>query len=82
MKTQHPATQGLFRSPIRANFQNVPKKPVLFLSKIEGAILRMYVQVQIKSKTTTSNDWKLKIADIVYKVLNSLQFLIKQIKEF
>ena len=30
------ATQGLSLSPIRANFQNVPRNPVLFLSSRPG----------------------------------------------
>ena len=30
------ATQGLSLSPIRANFQNVPRNPVLFLSSSPG----------------------------------------------
>lgn len=37
--TKHPmATYGLNLSPILANFQNTPKAPVLFLSKITGHV--------------------------------------------
>lgn len=37
MMTQQKATQGLFRSPILAHFQKIPKSPVLFLSIRLGA---------------------------------------------
>lgn len=37
MMTQQQATQGLFRSPILAHFQKIPRRPVLFLSSRVGA---------------------------------------------
>ena len=67
MATSPAATQGLSLSPIRASFQNVPKNPVLFLSRTPGQKLRMYAQVQIISIITVSRLWKLKSADIFWK---------------
>lgn len=64
MMTQQQATQGLFRSPILAHFQKIPRSPVLFLSSRLGAIALMQAQVQIRRRITVSSDWKLKMADI------------------
>jgi len=41
MKTRDIATHGDSLSPILANFQNVPRKPVLFLSRMPGQKDRM-----------------------------------------
>ena len=65
--TQLAATQGLSLSPILANFQKVPKKPLLFLSKIEGQNDLMYAQVHISKIITVNKLWKLKKADIILK---------------
>ena len=69
MRTQANATYGLNLSPIRANFQNVPRKPVLFLSKRDGQIDLKYAHVQTASRSTVSNDWKWNKADIFYEVI-------------
>ena len=68
MRTQANATYGLNLSPIRANFQNVPRKPVLFLSKRDGQIDLKYAHVQTASRSTVSNDWKWNKADIFMKL--------------
>ena len=69
MRTHANATYGLNLSPIRANFQNVPRKPVLFLSKRDGQIDLKYAHVQTASRSTVSNDWKWNKADIFYEVI-------------
>ena len=69
MRTQANATYGLNLSPIRANFQNVPRNPVLFLSKRDGQIDLKYAHVQTASRSTVSNDWKWNKADIFYEVI-------------
>lgn len=48
---------------MRANFQNTPRAPVLFLSSNAGQVAWTYVHVQIDKRITRSNDWKLKSAD-------------------
>jgi len=50
------ATYGLSLSPILANFQKVPKIPVLLRSIREGHNDRMYAQVQTSS--SFKNDFK------------------------
>lgn len=67
MHTQAAATQGLFRSPMRAIFQKVPMGPVFCRSSNDGAKERMYVQVQMSSSTTHSRLSKLKSADMVVR---------------
>jgi len=62
--TQLAATQGLNLSPILASFQKEPRKPLLFLSKMEGQKDLMYAQVQISKIITVNKLWKLKRADI------------------
>lgn len=64
MAMQLRATYGLFRSPIRAHFQKIPRSPSLFLSSIRGVKALMYAQVQMSNKTTVSRLWKLNSADI------------------
>jgi hypothetical protein len=41
--------------------------PTLFLSTSLGATERTYVHVQMNSRMTSSNDWKLKSADFMPK---------------
>jgi hypothetical protein len=78
MTTQNMLTYGLSRSPIREHFQNIPVMlfiqydyltrgkrstyPSLFLSMIPGKMEWTYVDVQMKSRMTRSNDWKLNMA--------------------
>jgi len=67
MIIQQILTYGDNRSPIRANFQNMPKKMFLsFLeSTIPGTVWRTYVHVQINRRMTRSRASKWKRADIV-----------------
>lgn len=58
-------TYGDSRSPIRAAFQNTPRKPCLCLSIKAGKTLRVYAHVQMKRRITRRRDWKLKSADIL-----------------
>ena len=64
MKTQANATYGLSLSPIRANFQKVPRNPFLFLSNNDGHNDLRYAQVQTSNRRTVNSDWKLNNADI------------------
>ena len=50
---------------MRANFQNVPKGPVLFLSSRVGHMDLMYAHVQMINNKHVNKAWKLKIADII-----------------
>jgi len=50
------ATYGDNLSPIRADIQNKPKKPCLFLSTIPGATALTYVHVQIMRMMTSNSD--------------------------
>lgn len=52
-------TYGEARSPIRANFQKMPKIPVVFLSSRDGHCVCTYVQEQISKRITCRSDWKL-----------------------
>ncbi|KAH9506927.1 hypothetical protein DERF_011634 [Dermatophagoides farinae] len=45
MIRQHAATQGLFRSPIRAHFQNVPRNPVFLRSNKLRAPQKQQIQI-------------------------------------
>lgn len=48
---------------MRADLKNTPRKPCLLRSIKAGAVARTYVHVQMMSKTTRSNEWKLNSAD-------------------
>lgn len=50
------ATYGDSLSPIRADIQNNPKNPCLFLSTSPGATALIYVHVQIMRMMTNNND--------------------------
>ena len=43
--------------------------PTLFTSINRGATARTYVHVQMKSRMTSSSDWKLKRADLYFLLL-------------
>ena len=60
------ATYGLSLSPILANFQKVPKIPVLFRSIRDGHNDRMYAQVQ------TSSSLKIKFKRYFPKLVSKL----------
>jgi len=71
MIIQQILTYGDSRSPIRANFQNIPKKTFLsFLeSTIPGTVWRTYVHVQINRRITRSRASKWKRADIAAMIV-------------
>lgn len=65
MRKQHILIYGLSLSPILAHFQNTPRKPSLFRSRMAGKIWCRYALVQMSRRIHSNKLGKLKRADIV-----------------
>lgn len=74
MKRHHKLMYGLSLSPILADFQKTPIRPVLFLSRMAGKIWWTWAHVQIRRRITRRSDWRLKRADILSVLFLSIVF--------